>query len=139
MIYDDDIPFVPNIDSKILAAIEADPKAFDMDYWHSWVDSRGESHYVHSVSSLVPERSCGTAHCRAGWAIVLAGPEGMLLEQRLGPDEAGRLIYEKSRPGMEAPDFHARQDDALEDIRQCAALETPMVEASPLDLILGLG
>ena len=67
------------------------------------------------------EWHCGTKHCRAGWAIVLAGEEGAALEDRLGPAAAGALIYHAST-GM-IPDLYASNEDALADIRRCAGLE----------------
>ena len=67
------------------------------------------------------EWHCGTKHCRAGWAIVLAGEEGAALEDRLGPAAAGALIYHAST-GM-VPDFYSSDATALADIRRCAGLE----------------
>ncbi len=94
------IPVVENIDGKILAAIEAKPEAFDMSVWH---------------------KSCGTTHCRAGWAIALAGEPGYALEKVMGPAGAGALIYATSRPGMRVPNFYASNADAIESIRADAA------------------
>jgi hypothetical protein len=65
--------------------------------------------------------SCGTTHCRAGWAIHLGGDKGYALEKKVGPRTAGAMIYRASRPGKPAPWFFARTDDALADIRKCAA------------------
>ncbi len=95
------IPTVENIDAKILASIEAGGK-LEMKAWHS----------------------CETTHCRAGWACLLAGYAGGLLEGKTSSYLAGRLIYEKSRPGIPYPDFFATNNDALEDIRKHAALQT---------------
>ena len=67
------------------------------------------------------EWHCGTKHCRAGWAIVLAGEEGAALEDRLGPAAAGALIYHAST-GM-VPDFYSSDATALADIRRCAGLD----------------
>ena len=60
---------------------------------------------------------CGTTHCRAGWAIFLAGKEGSDLEARVGPSAAGALIYLKSCPDKPIPDFYCTTDKALADIR----------------------
>jgi len=90
-------PVVPKIDAAILAAVEHGG-TLDMSEWHK----------------------CDTTHCRAGWAIHLAGEDGYLLEKQTMPYLAGRLIYEASRPGP-APDFFATTDDALADLRACAA------------------
>src|SRR5204862_414352 len=54
---DADLPYVPlieNLDSKVLAAVTTPGNALKMDNWHT----------------------CETRHCRAGWAIVLAGESG---------------------------------------------------------------
>lgn len=92
------IPALPNIDAAILAAIESGGE-LDMREWHV----------------------CETTHCRAGWAITLAGDAGKALENRVAPCAAGALIYAVSRPGMPVPDFYATDEDAMADIRACAA------------------
>ena len=91
------VPIVPDIDKAILAEIEAGGELRMMD-WHY----------------------CETAHCRAGWAIHLAGEAGSRLEKEIGPCAAGALIYAASRPDKPVPDFYAPDDEALEDLRQCA-------------------
>jgi hypothetical protein len=90
------IPAIDNIDARILAAISGGG-SLDMAEWHT----------------------CDTTHCRAGWAVHLAGAAGYALEERTTPYLAGRLIYEASRPG-EAPDFFASDEDAMEDLRAAA-------------------
>ena len=92
------VTVVPNIDAAILAAIEAGG-TLDMGDWHR----------------------CETTHCRAGWAITLAGEAGAKLEELCGPASAGSLIYAASRPGKNIPDFYASTEDALADLRACAA------------------
>ena len=64
------VPFVENIDAKMLAAIEANKKAgtngLKMESWHG--------------KERVDETNwCQTTHCRAGYAICLAGKEGFEL------------------------------------------------------------
>jgi Pentapeptide repeats (8 copies) len=103
----EEIPVIPNIDAAILAAIEAGG-TLDMSFWHG---------------------SCGTTHCRAGWAIHLAGEKGKALEDRIGSQMAGTLIYQASRPKKPAPWFFASNEEAMEDIRKCAAEEA--AEALP--------
>jgi hypothetical protein len=98
-----DIPIVPNIDATILKAIEAGGK-LDMGQWHG-------------------DEACGTTHCRAGWAVHLAGEKGYDLEKRVGPQMAGTLIYHASRPGKPTPHFFSTNERALEDLRKCAAEE----------------
>lgn len=90
-----DVPVVPNLDAQILAAIEAGG-TLDMSDWHT----------------------CATTHCRAGWAITLAGEAGRTLESERGPRAAGAAIYRASTG--RAPWFFAPTDVALEDIRRCA-------------------
>ena len=91
------VPVIPNIDAAILSAIE-NGGSLNMQEWHT----------------------CETTHCRAGWAIMLAGSAGDELEQRVGPCAAGALIYAASRPRQRVPDFFASTDDALADLRKCA-------------------
>jgi hypothetical protein len=61
---------------------------------------------------------CNTTHCRAGWAITLAGEKGKELEARFGPEDAGRRIYLASTGRV--PFFYASNEAALADIRECA-------------------
>ena len=95
------IPVIPNIDAAILAAIEAPGNALDMRHWHT----------------------CGTTHCRAGWAVVLAGDAGTKLEYAIGSSAAGALIYAVSRPDQPVPDFYASDWVALADLRAGAAVQ----------------
>jgi uncharacterized protein YjbI with pentapeptide repeats len=94
------IPIVENLDTKIAESIAAHPDDFDMSQWH-----------------------CGTKHCRAGWAVHLAGEAGYKLQSRLGPFLAGRLIYLVSTGRR--PDFFATNDAARTDIERCAKESTP--------------
>jgi hypothetical protein len=88
------IPSVPLIDAAILTAIEQPGNALNMHDWHT----------------------CKTTHCRAGWAIVLAGEAGQALEDKFGPAVAGALIYAASG-SHPVPDFGATNKDALADMR----------------------
>ena len=90
------VPLVPRLDQQILSATERG--SLGMSNWH-----------------------CGATHCRAGWAVVLAGNKGRFLEACYGTENAARLIYEAST-GRIAPDFYATQEDAIADIRRCAEL-----------------
>lgn len=91
------IPVVPAIDARILAAIDAGGR-LDTAAWHT----------------------SETTHCRAGWAIKLAGPAGEALEQALGAAVAGSFIYAASRPGIPIPDFYAGNSEALADLQRAA-------------------
>ncbi len=88
-------PIVTDLDKKILAAIEAGG-SLEMGKWHT----------------------CATTHCRAGWAITLAGEPGRSLEANAGSAVAGALIYHAST-GM-VPNFYASNKEALSDIRKAA-------------------
>ena len=89
---------MPDIDATILDAVRRKDCALNMQAWHT----------------------CDTTHCRAGWAIHLAGDAGYALEKRYGPDAAGALIYAASRPGKPVPDFYCEDDAAMADIEACA-------------------
>ena len=103
-----DAPVIENIDRAILEIIESQPERFDMDYFHGHSD-RSEW--------------CNTSHCRSGFSIVLAGDAGWELEQAYGPNVAGALIYNASRPGVPVPDWYDSNDGALADIRYWAERE----------------
>jgi hypothetical protein len=92
------IPIIENIDAKILAAIEFGG-TLNMGDWHT----------------------CETTHCRAGWAVTLAGDSGGLLEDILGTNAAATLIYNASRPGKRIPDFYASNEVAMASIKADAA------------------
>ena len=94
-----EIPVVPDLDRLVAEAVGARGERLDMQRWHN---------------------GCGTTHCRAGWAITLAGDAGKALEQRVGPSVAGALIYFAST-GRPPPNFFADDADALADIKRCAA------------------
>jgi hypothetical protein len=90
---------IDNLDGKILAAIDAGG-ALEMSNWHT----------------------CESTHCRAGWAITLAGGAGRVLEDIYGPSVAGALIYAASYPDLPVPDFMATNGAAMADMRSRAAL-----------------
>jgi hypothetical protein len=94
-----DVPVVERLDSRILEAITTGGCTLEMGSWHQ----------------------CETTHCRAGWAIHLAGEPGYALERRYSAEHAGRLIYLVSTG--RCPHFFATNERALEDIRLCAARE----------------
>jgi hypothetical protein len=92
------VPIVENLDALVLA--EAEAGNVEMSTWH---------------------HACGTTHCRSGTAVHLAGEAGYALERAVGYEAAGRMIYEAST-GRPAPNFYASNEDAIADIRRCAAL-----------------
>ena len=91
-------PIIQNIDATILEAVKREGCHLEMEHWHT----------------------CDTTHCRAGWAIHLAGPAGKILEEEWGSCVAGALIYNASRPGKLVPNFYATTEDALADLEACA-------------------
>jgi hypothetical protein len=109
-----EIPVIPNIDAAILASIEANEatgkNGLRMGGWHA--------------ARCDETNWCETTHCRAGYAICLAGAAGFALERKVGSAAAGALIYAASRPDKPVPDFYASDEDAMADIRACAAEQT---------------
>jgi len=90
---------VPDLDAQILAELDAGGELV-MTTWHS--------------------PTCGTTHCRAGWAITLAGSAARSLEDTHGPAYAGALVYYASTGAV--PDFYANNEDALADMRRAAGV-----------------
>jgi uncharacterized protein YjbI with pentapeptide repeats len=95
-------PKIENIHQAIYAAALA-PDALDMGQWHN---------------------ACGTAHCRAGWVVVLAGEAGKALEAKIGTPAAATLIYLASDPELERfPSFYCGNEEALADMKARAEAE----------------
>jgi hypothetical protein len=93
---------IPGIHRAVYVAASGE-NALDMSHWHN---------------------SCGTAHCRAGWVVTLAGDEGKLLEDYWGTPHAAWLIYKASDPSIKAyPDFYTTNDHALADMKRLADAE----------------
>jgi Pentapeptide repeats (8 copies) len=92
------VPIVDHLDARILSAIGDGSCSLEMGQWH-----------------------CGTSHCRAGFAVHLAGDSGYALEREMGPFRAGRAIYIASTG--RAPHFFASNEAALADIKKCAGVE----------------
>lgn len=68
--------------------------------------------------------SCGTAHCRAGWAVTLAGEQGEALEESVGTERAATTIYRISDPSrIDLPLFFVSRRSAHRDIQHRAAAE----------------
>ena len=86
------------IDLEMARVIEQSPDLFNMSEWHS---------------------RCGTTHCLAGWAVNLH-PAGLTLESIYGTSAAAAMIYAKCSVSAKVPDWHASNEDALEDIRERA-------------------
>lgn len=89
-----DAPVVPNLDEEILRLVESGKGRLRMSDWHT----------------------CETTHCRAGWAVVLAGAAGKALEDNYGTEAAGAIIYVASTGRV--PNFFASNEAAMEDMRR---------------------
>jgi hypothetical protein len=98
------------IDAGIAEAV-ADGAHLDMGSWHN---------------------SCGTAHCRAGWAVTLH-PQGKKLEVEFGTNAAAALIYNACSNSERTPNWYADNAAALADIRRLAELAAKVV-ATPADV-----
>ena len=93
------VPLVPDLHERMADAVGVGGEHLRMRRWHS---------------------DCGTAHCRAGWAVVLAGEAGRALERRYGTPAAAAMIYLVSDPEYPLPDWYERSADALASIRAAA-------------------
>ena len=100
------IPTIENIHQKILELANRDG-GLDMTTWHV----------------------CDTTHCRAGWAVFIAGEDGKKLEERLGTPLAAAIIYDASSPIKIhwALDFYKTNDEAMVDMKRCAEEEKSLV------------
>ncbi len=100
------VPVIEDLDRQILEQLEGKEHAgkLDMRDWHS----------------------CETTHCRAGWAIALAGHAGAMMEDIEGPEVAGALLYAAATGRV--PNFYASDDAALEDLRRAANTVVPSTE-----------
>jgi hypothetical protein len=91
-------PIIPDIHRRMYEAARQ-PIALRIGHWHT----------------------CDTTHCRAGWAITLAGEPGRLLAQRYGASVAAALIYVASDPMIAiVPDWYASDKAALNDMARLA-------------------
>jgi uncharacterized protein YjbI with pentapeptide repeats len=98
----DGVPLIPGIHRAVYEAASK-PDALNMSSWHT----------------------CDTTHCRAGWVVALAGAGGKALEWAMGTPAAAAVIYMRSDPKLDrVPDFYASNDDALEDMKRLAELES---------------
>jgi uncharacterized protein YjbI with pentapeptide repeats len=112
----EEVPLIPNIDAAILAAIEENKakgtNGLDMGSWHGNEEKANEAEW------------CQTTHCRAGYAICLAGKAGFELEKKYGPANAGVFLYLKSTPNEPVPNWSASNESAMRDMQERAARQT---------------
>ena len=100
------VPVIKDIHQTVYAAA-TQPGALDMGKWHN---------------------SCGTAHCRAGWVVTLAGDAGRAMEFCMGTPAAAAMIYLASDPKIEKmPNFYTDNGTALADMKRLAEQEAAAV------------
>ena len=100
------VPVIKDIHQTVYAAA-TQPGALDMGEWHN---------------------SCGTAHCRAGWVVTLAGDAGRAMEFCMGTPAAAAMIYLASDPKIEKmPNFYTDNGTALADMKRLAEQEAAAV------------
>jgi len=108
----DKVPIVENLHIKTLEAIE-NGQRLNMGDWHGESDDEMEE-----------PKNCDTTHCRAGFAVHLAGQAGYDLDTAIGTENAATLIIAKSCPWMvDMPNFYTDDDTALRQIEECASIE----------------
>jgi uncharacterized protein YjbI with pentapeptide repeats len=88
-------PVIPDIDRVIFEAVSRKGCELRMATWHT----------------------CETSHCRAGWAVVLAGAEGEALERKIGTNAAAALIYARSRPDEPVPNWYATDEEVMAELK----------------------
>ncbi len=95
------IPKIENIHQAVYAAA-SNPNSLNMEDVHS----------------------CADTHCRGGWFVTLAGPEGKRLEDFLGWKVAAMSIYaESGYPEINPAKFYDDNETALADMKRLAELE----------------
>jgi hypothetical protein len=110
------VPVVKNIHQKILDAVS----------YENELDTAGKL----DMSAV---HTCGTTHCRAGWAIHLAGDAGYKLEEHFGWHIAAIKIFNASSViPVGLSKFYGSNLVAYENIEQAAKLESMDTEFSNL-------
>lgn len=101
------VPIIENIHQRILEAVSKD-NALEMETWHT----------------------CETTHCRAGWVVHLAGPEGYALEKKTTTEFAAMQIYHKSCPDVPVSPvaFYKKNKEAMHDIHSCAEADKELIK-----------
>jgi len=64
--------------------------------------------------------TCANTHCRAGWAVTLAGEAGKKLEAFHNTELAAMLIYRESGYQINPARFYDTNEDALADMKRLA-------------------
>jgi hypothetical protein len=94
------IPVIENINQRVLEAASK-PGAFEMNNFHT----------------------CETTHCRAGWAVHLAGKDGYALERATSSVFAAMQIYKASGSPISPVRFFESNEVAMADMKKCAEEE----------------
>lgn len=106
------IPVIENIHQKVLEAVTTGGGKLEM----------GSVHV------------CETTHCRAGWAVALAGKEGFDLEKQTDWGFAAMQIYKASSPIRVSPTrFFENNEVAMKDIIRCAEEEKALTQSDKND------
>lgn len=113
------IPIVPDLDRMILDIVDGNRGKLYMGSWHGTLSQNEALNRGWRADHI----RCGTTHCRAGWAIALAGKAGFKIEEKFNPWIAGALIYWKSAGHI--PDFFTSEKAALEDMRRRVGVGEP--------------
>ena len=96
-----DVPVVPDLHRQMAEAVGTAGEHLAMRDWHD---------------------PCGTVHCRAGWAVELAGEAGWNLQRRYGSTPtAATMIYLASDPDYPLPSWYQSDDAALASIQEAAS------------------
>jgi hypothetical protein len=99
------IPIITNIHQRVRDAVTAPGHHLKMSNWHD----------------------CDTTHCRGGWVVSLAGPEGKALEAATSSEFAAMQIYKASSPISVSPvRFYETDEAAMKDIIRCAEEEAAL-------------
>jgi hypothetical protein len=73
--------------------------------------------------------TCDTTHCRAGWAVFLAGEAGKKLENKTSTLFAAQQIYKASSSiRVFPPKFFVQNKEALADMERCANEEKELTK-----------
>ena len=75
--------------------------------------------------------TCETTHCRAGWAVHLAGEAGYALEKRTSWLFAAQQIYKASGYEISPVRFYDSNEAAMADMKRLAGVVTAESEPTP--------
>jgi hypothetical protein len=99
-------PIIQNIHNAILDAVKGG-EFLEMGDWHT----------------------CETTHCRAGWAVHLAGEEGYELEEKTSTEFAAMCIFNASSSIKVPPTkFYLSNEESMKDIIRCANKENQTIK-----------